>query len=237
MEKLLLLALAPIAILLTYIWLRDKYEKEPWQMLLKALVLGGLSVIPILLVERGLMSLIDLFGGYMRVFWNAFVVAAFTEELFKFLFLYGLIWKSTEFNEKFDGIVYAVFISLGFAAVENVLYVTRYGHDVGVIRALTAVPAHFLFGVSMGYFFGMARFLAAKRTLMMRNALLVPIVLHGIYDFILMSQNPWLLLAFIPFVIWMWRFGMKRMNELSASSIFSYDFRPEDNPFKQPDNH
>ena len=234
MSKLLLLALAPVIILLTYIWLRDKYEKEPWQMLLKALVLGALAVIPTLLAERGLMALIDLFSGYLRVFWNAFVVAAFTEELFKFLVLYWLIWKSPEFNEKFDGIVYAVFVSLGFAAVENILYVTRYGHDVGITRALTAVPAHFLFGVSMGYFVGMARFFASKRKTMMRNALLVPILMHGTYDFIIMSQNLWLLLAFIPFVIWMWRFGLKKMKELSDSSIFSYDFRPEDNPFKHP---
>lgn len=236
MNNLLLLALAPVFILLAYIWLRDKYEKEPWQMLLKALVLGGLSVIPILLVERSLMSLIGLFGGYMKVFWNAFIVAACTEEFFKFLFLYGLIWKSPEFNEKFDGIVYAVFVSLGFAAVENIMYVTRYGQDVGLTRALTAVPAHFLFGVSMGYFVGLARFVASKRTMMMRNALLVPILLHGSYDFILMSQEPWLLLAFVPFVIWMWRSGLKKMRELSESSIFSYDFRPEDNPFKHPNN-
>jgi len=228
MNSLLLIALAPVAILLAYIWLRDKYEKEPWQLLLKALALGAFSVIPILFVERFLMGFIDLFNGYLRAFWNAFVVAAFTEELFKFLFLYLLIWKSREFNEKFDGIVYAVFISLGFAAVENVMYVSSYGHTVGITRALTAVPAHFLFGVSMGYFFGMARFFANRRPAMIRMALMIPILLHGLYDFILMSKQQLLLLLFIPFIIWMWRFGLKKMRELSDSSIFRFDYNSKD---------
>ncbi|RKD92692.1 PrsW family glutamic-type intramembrane protease [Mangrovibacterium diazotrophicum] len=228
MNSLLLIALAPVAILLAYIWLRDKYEKEPWQLLLKALALGAISVIPVLFVERFLMGFIDLFSGYLRAFWNAFVVAAFTEELFKFIFLYLLIWKSRDFNEKFDGIVYAVFISLGFAGVENVMYVLNYGHGVGITRALTAVPAHFLFGVSMGYFFGMARFYADRRPAMIRMALLVPMLLHGIYDFILMSQQQLLLLLFIPFVIWMWRFGLKKMRELSDSSVFRFDYNSKD---------
>lgn len=232
MNSLLLIALAPVAILLAYIWLRDKYEKEPWQLLLKALALGAISVIPILFVERFLMGFIDLFSGYLRVFWNAFVVAAFTEELFKFLFLYLLIWKSRDFNERFDGIVYAVFISLGFAGVENVMYVFNYGQGVGITRALTAVPAHFLFGVSMGYFFGMARFFANRRPAMIRMALLVPMLLHGIYDFILMSQQQLLLLLFIPFVIWMWRFGLKKMRELSDSSVFRFGYNTKD-----PINH
>ena len=78
MNNLLLLALAPIAILLTYIWLRDKYEREPWSMLLKALVLGALTVIPILIMERFLMGFIQSFSGYARAFYNAFIVAAFS---------------------------------------------------------------------------------------------------------------------------------------------------------------
>lgn len=232
-NNLLLLALAPVFVLLAYIWLRDKYEKEPWSMLIKALLLGALSVIPIMFLENLLMSFIDLFSGYTRAFYNAFVVAAFSEELFKFLFLYALIWKSREFNEKFDGIVYAVFISLGFAGVENIMYVFRYGHETGIVRALTAVPAHFLFGVTMGYFVGMARFYSKRRTVLIRSALLVPMLLHGFYDFILMAQHQILLLAFIPFIVWMWFQGQKRMKLLSDSSVFSYNFKTKNNFFKQ----
>ena len=121
--NLLILSLAPVLIIAGYIYFRDKYEKEPIKLLLFALLAGGLTVIPILFVERFLDSFTDSFYGLLSPAWNAFVVAAFTEELFKFIALYLLIWKSAEFNEKFDGIVYDVFVSLGFAAVENVLYV------------------------------------------------------------------------------------------------------------------
>lgn len=231
-KDLLLLSLAPVIILLSYIWLRDKYEKEPWSMLLKALALGAFSVIPILFLERFLSTFLVYFSGYPAVFWNAFVVAAFSEELFKFLFLFLLIWKSREFNEKFDGIVYAVFISLGFAAVENTLYVFEHGYGTGLTRALTAVPAHFLFGVSMGYFLGMARFYPRQKSRYLYLAILIPIVLHGLYDFILMAESPILLLTFIPFTIWMWRFGLKRMKQLSDTSVFRFDYRSNDDIFK-----
>ncbi len=230
--NLLLVSLAPVVILLTYMWLRDKYEKEPWSMLLKALALGSFSVIPILFVERFLSSFLIYFSGYSAAFWNAFVVAAFSEELFKFLFLFILIWRSREFNEKFDGIVYAVFVSLGFAAVENIMYVFQHGYGVALSRAITSVPAHFLFGVSMGYFFGMARFYPRQKKKYLALSLLIPIALHGVYDFILMAESPILLIGFIPFIVWMWIFGMRRMKQLSDTSVFRFDYRSKDDIFK-----
>ncbi len=226
--KLIILSLAPVAILLAYIWVRDKYEKEPFKMLLIALFLGAISVIPVLIVESILMLFINLFQETMKAFWNAFVVAAFTEELFKFLFLYLLIWKSKEFNEKFDGIVYAVYISLGFAAVENLMYVLDYGVHVGWIRAITAVPAHFLFGVTMGFFFGQAKFYPNQKNKLIRAALIYPILLHGVYDFIIMTGHPYYLLLFIPFIIFMWIYGLKKMKQLSSQSIYRNDFRKEE---------
>src|SRR5680860_1439985 len=108
--NLILLSLAPVFIILGYIYFRDKYEKEPIRLLLFALLAGAITVIPILFVEQFLSVFTNLFSGLFSAAWNAFVVAAFSEELFKFIALYLLIWKSPEFNEKFDGIVYAVFI-------------------------------------------------------------------------------------------------------------------------------
>ena len=231
--KLIILALAPIAILLAYVWARDKYEKEPWRMLFIALLLGAVSVIPILVIERFLSGFEIYFFGMTAVFWRSFVVAAFTEELFKLIFLFLLIWKSPEFNEKFDGIVYAVFVSLGFASIENILYVFDYGAVVGWTRALTAVPAHFLFGVTMGFYIGMARFYPGRQKWFIVSALFYPMVLHGTYDFILMAHHPWGLLVFIPFVIFMWRYGLKRMKQLSDHSIYKNDFRLEEDLLKR----
>lgn len=189
-------------------------------MLIKALILGILIVIPVVFVEGLLMNFMPQSGKVAGAAWHAFVVAGATEELFKFLALYLLIWKSPSFNEKFDGIVYAVFVSLGFAGVENVLYVMDGGMQTALIRALTAVPAHAIFGIIMGYYLGIAHMYKELQRSYLVKALVVPILLHGIYDFILMVEVGWLLLLFIPYVIALYIMGMKKMKILSDSSVF-----------------
>jgi len=216
----LLASLAPIFIILFYIYFRDKYDREPLGLLIKALVLGIVIVIPVIFVERMLMNFLPQASKVAAAAYRAFVVAGSTEEIFKFLALYLLIWKSPSFNEKFDGIVYAVFVSLGFAGVENVLYVMDGGMQTAVSRALTAVPAHAIFGITMGYYFGIAHSYEELKGSFLTRAILIPILLHGIYDFILMVEVGWLLLLFIPYVIILYIMGMKKMKILSDSSVF-----------------
>ena len=216
----LLASLAPVLVILFYIWFRDKYDREPLGMLIKALLMGIVIVIPVIFVESMLMGLMPQSGKAAEAFYHAFVVAGFTEELFKFLALYILIWRSPSFNEQFDGIVYAVFVSLGFAGVENVLYVMDGGMQTALTRAITAVPAHAIFGIAMGYFLGIAHSYKELRNSYLARAILVPIALHGIYDFILMVEINWLLILFIPYVIWLYIMGMKKMRQLSNASVF-----------------
>lgn len=223
--NLLILSFAPVFIIGGYIYFRDKYEKEPFRLLLFALLAGALTVIPILFVEQFLNSFTVFFPGLFSAAWNAFVVAAFSEELFKYIALFLLIWKSPEFNEKFDGIVYAVYVSLGFAAVENVLYVLEGGITTGVMRAVTAVPAHAIFGITMGFYFGLAKFYEKERKQLKMKALFYPIVLHGIYDFILMTGIKWLMIVFFAFVIYLYYVGLKRVKYLSNQSIYKSDFK------------
>ena len=160
---LVFISLAPVVIIAFYIYFRDRYEREPVSILLTAIVVGAIAVLPIVYIERYLNNFGEFFVGRGKAAYTAFIVAGFTEELFKLLALMLLIWRNRNFNEKFDGVVYAVFISLGFATVENLTYVYGYGYDVGVSRAFTAVPAHSLFGVCMGYFIGIARFYPKRR--------------------------------------------------------------------------
>ncbi|HYW95391.1 MAG TPA: PrsW family glutamic-type intramembrane protease [Bacteroidales bacterium] len=221
--KVLILSLSPVFIILTYVWFRDKYEKEPVSLLVKSLVAGGLMVIPVMVVETLLTALKPAVGELSGAGYTAFVVAGFTEELFKFLALYILVWKNPNFNEKFDGIVYAVFVSLGFAAVENVMYVASGGVGVALTRALTAVPAHALFGITMGYYLGIAHMVPHKRHIFLRKAFIIPFLLHGAYDFILLSQVPLLLTLFIPFMLGLYFSGFKRMKIISDASIFKKD--------------
>ena len=216
----LLASLAPVFIILFYIYFRDKYDKEPLGLLIKSLVAGMLIVIPIVLVERLLVAIMPPIGKVPAAAYNAFLVAGSTEEVFKFLALYLLVWKSPSFDEKFDGIVYAVFVSLGFAAVENVLYVLDGGYHTAIVRAITAVPAHALFGITMGYYLGIARMYSELRKEYLRKAILIPIVLHGIYDFILMVEVGWLLMLFVPYVIYLYVVGMKKIRILSNASVF-----------------
>jgi RsiW-degrading membrane proteinase PrsW (M82 family) len=216
----LIASLAPVFIILFYVYFRDKYDREPLKLLIFAVVAGLIIVIPVVIVERLLMRMMPSFGQVAEAAYQAFIVAGFTEELFKFLALYLLVWRSPSFNEKFDGIVYAVFVSLGFAAVENVMYVMDGGYQTAIVRAITAVPAHALFGITMGYYFGIAHMYSELRSSYLIKALLMPILLHGIYDFILMVGINWLLVLFAFYVVFLYIFGIRKMKTLSDASIF-----------------
>lgn len=222
--KLIILSLAPIFIIATYIYFRDKYEKEPLSLLLLTLILGCLVPIPVIVVESFLSNikpeLLSNKISYFDAFYNAFLVAGLTEELFKFIVLFIVIWNNKNFNEKFDGIVYAVFISLGFAAVENVMYVDNFGESTGYVRALVSVPGHALFGITMGFYFGLAKFYVSKRKVLLLKAFFFPILLHGIFDFILMQGNYRVMGIFIPFVIYLYIDGLRKVKNLSDRSIF-----------------
>jgi RsiW-degrading membrane proteinase PrsW (M82 family) len=231
--NLLILAIAPIVVLLLFMYYRDRYEKEPVKLLITAFGMGILSILPVLLIESFFSEFTAFFYGTFAVFWQSFVVAATTEEFFKLSFLYWLIWKRADFNETFDGIAYAVFVSMGFAAIENVMYVFDYGPQTGLVRALTAVPAHFLFGVTMGFYFGLAKFYPQFKQRLIGAALLYPVLLHGVYDFILMSGNPFMLLLFIPFVFFMWHYGIKKIKRLSEKSIYQSNFKIQEEMLKK----
>jgi RsiW-degrading membrane proteinase PrsW (M82 family) len=218
---LLAAALAPSAALIYYFYARDKYEKEPRLLLLKAFLMGGGLVIPVLFVEMSL----DIFNitdnSILSAGYTAFVVAGLVEESFKFLFFFLYIWKNREFNEMYDGIVYAVFISLGFATVENIAYVLSTGMSTAAIRSVTAVPAHALFAVAMGYYLGIARFAGPQyRRRYIARGFAIPVLLHGIYDFILLSQRFYLLILFIPYMLYLWKRGLRNVEELVGFSPF-----------------
>jgi len=230
----LFVAIAPVVIILLYVYYRDKYEKEPMGLLLKALALGAIITIPILLVEVGLGEIIKFEDKIATAFYDGFIVASFTEELFKFLAFMLIIWRNRNFNELFDGIIYAVFISLGFATVENFFYVFGGGGGVGVLRAFTAVPAHALFGITMGYYFGIAKFSEDTASKHLWLAFAMPFVLHGFYDFFLMSENGWLLLTFIPFLVYLWITGFKKLRKHAEGSVFK-DVKIT-NPFEEGEN-
>jgi RsiW-degrading membrane proteinase PrsW (M82 family) len=225
MLNLLLISIAPVLIILIYIYYRDKYEHEPLKLLAKSVIAGAIIAIPIISFELEIESWVESINlsNIQSAMWEAFAVAALVEESLKFLILYILIWKNINFNEKFDGVVYAVFVSLGYALVENIGYVfgdVSNGMDTGIIRAFTSVPAHAMFGIMMGYWFGLARFSTKNRKLFLIKSFAYPFIFHGIYDFLLMSKNESLLLLFIPLMLYMVFKTRKQMKNSVESSFF-----------------
>ena len=187
MLNLLLLAIAPVTIIILYIYFKDKFEKEPIGFLFKNFILGAtVSVIITLIVSVFASKLFPLTDAknIFQQFLQAFVVVALVEEFSKYIIVKFYAQKSKEFNEPFDGIVYAVMVSMGFAALENVLYVLKYGVATGFTRAFTAVPAHATFAIIMGFFMGKAKF-SKNRISLNILGLLAATIFHGAYDFFL----------------------------------------------------
>jgi RsiW-degrading membrane proteinase PrsW (M82 family) len=233
----LIISLAPVLIIGGYIWFRDRYEREPLRVLVFSLLAGALIVIPVVFVEEFISQPAEYLDDLPAAAWKAFAVAGFTEEIFKYLALFLLFWKSREFNDKFDGIVYATFISLGFAGVENILYVFSEGYTTGLVRAFTAVPAHAVFGITMGFYFGIAKFYPKKRKYMIFMAFFLPFLLHGIYDFILMTGIEWLWIVFLVFLLFLYISGLKRLRHLSDLSYFNSDYNLLNRKFTSNDQN
>lgn len=192
---LLISALTPIIVLICYIYIRDKHQREPVKELFKAFGLGILSVFVSLIISTPL-ELLGLFsnspstlGGCIA---TSFLGAAIPEELAKFFMFWLLVRNNRFFDEKMDGIVYASIVSLGFAALENVMYLaTNYDSwlEVGITRALFSVPGHFFFGVLMGYYYSLVRFCPSVPKSYRWLVLVAPILAHGLFDTILFSTS------------------------------------------------
>ncbi|GGA61137.1 glutamic-type intramembrane protease PrsW [Ornithinibacillus halotolerans] len=202
---------APALALMSFIYLKDRIT-EPIPLIMRTFVFGCLLVFPIMFIQYAFIS--DEIGN---AFVQSFFVVAFLEEFFKwFIFMY-VIYQHTEFDAHYDGIVYAVAISLGFATVENILYLFVNGIEYALSRAIFPVSSHALFGVIMGYYFGKAKMNANHRIRSIVLALILPIVLHGIYNFILITfETNWIFYV-VPFMILLWMFGLRRMKMAIAS--------------------
>lgn len=191
---LLALSIAPGIAICIFIYLKDKYNKEPLWMLLVSFVLGMFSTIPALIIQIGSgISLESLAGkGLVQVAIFAFLVVALSEEASKYAMVRLFAFNKKAFDEPFDGIVYAVMVSMGFATLENIGYVYQHGMATGIMRMFLSVPAHATFGILMGYQLGLAKFDSANRGIHLLLAILLPVLFHGLFDFFLFLGNTWL---------------------------------------------
>ncbi|NSL88023.1 PrsW family glutamic-type intramembrane protease [Chitinophaga solisilvae] len=194
---LLALAIAPGLAICLFIYALDKYDREPVGLLLKCFILGMLCVVlPLVLQALALVfGLQETNARLIDTAIFAYGVVGLSEELAKFLVLRLYAYRKKEFNEPLDGIVYAVMIGMGFATLENIAYVSRYGFGTGVARMFLSVPAHATFAILMGYYAGLAKFIPAQRNSLMLRSLLIAVFFHGTFDFFLFTGNNILVLG------------------------------------------
>jgi RsiW-degrading membrane proteinase PrsW (M82 family) len=218
---LLILAVMPGIILLYFIMYMDRNEREPLGQVLIIVFLGAVSAAPAAIVEYWLQFLPIYDGGVIsRGIVKAFVQVAWVEELCKLGVVLLFAWNSKQFDEENDGIVYVGASALGFAMLENVAYVLRYGMSTGITRALTAMPLHCFTGVLMGYYVGVAKFSASKRDQRFNiiKGFMLAYLIHGAYDALLMTRTPAFVLIF-PLIIWLVIFGIKFLKKGRALSL------------------
>lgn len=204
-------AIIPAVILLVQVYRADKIEREPAGLLIMLVLYGVLSTIFALMAERLGITLLSRYVTEGSPTYNIllyFVVVGCSEEGAKYILLKRRTWYNPSFNCQFDGIVYAVFVSLGFALWENIGYVAQYGMETALLRAITAIPGHACFGVFMGTWYGMAKRYdyagyPGRSALCRKLAFLLPAFLHGCYDFSASMEDAsyaWIFYGFILFL-------------------------------------
>jgi RsiW-degrading membrane proteinase PrsW (M82 family) len=204
----ILVAIIPAIALMIYIYRQDKIEKEPPALLVSLAFKGVAAALISIILEEIFQAIAPHFltaNSQMSTVITAFLGVACIEEGSKYFFLYRSTWDNPDFNYKFDAIVYAAFVSLGFAAFENIGYVFNFGITVAPTRAFLAIPGHLGFSVFMGYFYGRARKMAdyghqVRKKLCLVMAYLSAVFLHGFYDSCAMLNTQESNIIFFAFV-------------------------------------
>lgn len=246
---LVIMALLPAVVLCVYVFKKDRVEKEPLGLLLTLLLWGALSCFPAAEIEMIMDDVINSVtrnsGINTHYFVKYFFGVALVEEAVKFAVLVFITRKNKAFNSLFDGLIYSVFVSLGFAALENVFYVLDYGFTTAVMRAFLSVPGHMFFAVMMGYHYSMwhifdkaaqverelkaagrisqdAKEYSSKGSMVL--CLVVPVIAHGLYDFCCMLDEWWATLALVAFVGFMYVHCFGKIKKMSKADQYEGDY-------------
>lgn len=216
----------PIILIGLYIYKKDK-QKEPIKLLLKLFIGGIGSCFLVLIVSLILSIFIPSFASdtdnmnLLQLFFYVFFGVALVEETCKWIMVYFISYHDDGFDELYDAILYSIFVALGFAFFENLLYVYNSSISVGIVRALLAVPGHACDGLFMGYYLGLAKScdINGKKELKRKKlllSLLIPTITHGIYDYCLFTGIPLLILFFFIYVICMYIYVIKKIKKVSS---------------------
>ena len=220
----LIISVLPVIVLAIIIYINDK-NREPAKLLLKLFASGFLSVILTLIISGILEATSPIFKttenlSVFELFISIYIGVALVEEFSKWIMVYLMSYHEKEFDEMYDMIVYSTFVSLGFACIENILYVMTNGVYVGLLRAILSVPAHAFFGVFMGYYLGLAKIASYNDNIKLEKknkylSIIVPMLLHGTFDYLLSLESIIYLLLFLVFVILLYIYAIKKIARIS----------------------
>ena len=218
---LLILALIPVGCFIGWIYYKDKYEREPPIKLVEYFVFGILVSILAIFIELYL-SKLNNFNGILSNIYTALFVAALTEEGLKSIILIPMLLREKNFNEKLDGIIYSIFLSLGFATIENIIYLMRERIDLlfslSITRGLISIPSHIMFAITMGYYISKYKFDKYNKKKYLYFAVIIPILLHGVFDFILMIGYRWAIIVFVVYLIFLWKINLDKLDKYTLYS-------------------
>ncbi|MBU9723976.1 MULTISPECIES: glutamic-type intramembrane protease PrsW [Bacillaceae] len=200
--------LAPALGLLCFFYLKDEYEQEPLSSVIRCFLFGALLVFPIMFIQFAFQEE----GYFQSIYMQAFIQTAFIEEILKWLIVMLAVFHHVHFNQRYDGIVYATAVALGFASAENILYLISNGVETAFFRAIFPVSSHALFGVVMGYYIGLAKFNPKRRNTILIYSFIFPFLLHSVYNLILLTQQSWLFYL-VPFMIFLWVLGLRKVKK------------------------
>ena len=225
---LILAAVIPAVLLLVKVYRTDKLEPESPRLLAGLIIAGILSAILAIFEESVLTYVLDMVlynGSLLYKLILFYLIVAGSEESSKYLLMKWRTWKNPEFDCRFDGVIYAVFTSLGFALLENIFYVFDQGFETALIRAFTAIPGHACFGIFMGIFYAIAKeydYMGNKSqsSLYRKLSVLVPALIHGTYDFIATMQNMASVILFFIFIGAVFYIASRLINKMARQDHY-----------------
>ncbi|MGK7378274.1 glutamic-type intramembrane protease PrsW [Planococcus sp. 1R117A] len=215
---LLTVAIAPSLALFSYFYLRDQFANEPSKLLFQCFIYGAVLTFPILFIQY----VFEFEGVFNHAFSQNVLFPSIVEEFFKWLVLIIAVYRHIDFEDPYDGILYGASVSLGFATVENILYLLEFGLETAFIRAFLPVSSHALFGVVTGYYLGKAKFTKGPHgPKLLAMALISSLVLHLAYNSILYTNTKWSY-SVIPFMLFLWWFSLRKVKQAHQLSLTHY---------------
>lgn len=198
-------AISPAVAIMTFIYLSKRIELEPLPLIIRMYIIGVIMVFPIMFIQYAF----EIENVFHQPFWKSVFLVGLLEEFAKWFFLLFVAYRHSDFDHHYDGIIYAVAVSLGFASIENIIYLFQNGIEIAMLRAIFPVSSHALFGIIMGYYMGKAKFRTQRSNVCIALGLWVPASLHTMYDYIITVKEMTWIYWITPFMIILWVIGFR----------------------------